>query len=267
MRASIHPFQALRPAPAAAPSVSSVPYNVRRRPTRRVELAAQCRAEFPSASNRFPAGRQSLLEQGLRQGTRKYTHAACQRAAGPWTTWPVCISIGCAWAREQTGVAGCFSLDKYNQQRRERARAHLPDATGGRLHAAHDQPPGPDRRCLPDISRRHSTCRSTQQAATSGAALCRLHRRGRHGHTVWRASPEQTRAVVAAFARIPSLYIADGLIEWRALRERGGVGTSGSNGANRCGTFIAVAFPDSQVQILPDHRTVKDLAGRRNRSS
>jgi uncharacterized protein (DUF1015 family) len=28
------------------------------------------------------------------------------------------------------------------------------------------------------------------------------------------------------------------------------------------GTFIAVAFPDNQVQILPYNRTVKDLAGR-----
>src|SRR6185295_19346852 len=31
--------------------------------------------------------------------------------------------------------------------------------------------------------------------------------------------------------------------------------------ATEAETFVAVAFPDSEVQILPYHRTVKDLAG------
>ena len=67
---------------------------------------------------------------------------------------------------------------------------------------------------------------------------------------------------MAAFARIPSLYIADGHHRVAsAARARTELGASGSNGATGAGTFIAVAFPDSQVQILPYNRTVKDLAG------
>ena len=64
-----------------------------------------------------------------------------------------------------------------------------------------------------------------------------------------------------AFAGVPALYIADG--HHRAasaararteLRDRGNVGDAD--------TFIAVAFPDNEVKILPYNRVVKDLAGR-----
>ena len=66
---------------------------------------------------------------------------------------------------------------------------------------------------------------------------------------------------MAAFAAIPALYIADGhhraasAARARAeLRQAGRVGEAD--------TFVAVAFPDNQVQILPYNRIVKDLAGR-----
>ena len=86
-------------------------------------------------------------------------------------------------------------------------------------------------------------------------------------HTIWRAGRDTTDALVAAFKAIPALYIADG--HHRAasaarareeLRGRPG-GTSDAAGAD---TFIAVAFPDNQVQILSYNRAVKDLNGMSN---
>jgi uncharacterized protein (DUF1015 family) len=83
-------------------------------------------------------------------------------------------------------------------------------------------------------------------------------------HTVWRAGLDGTRDLVSAFARIPALYIADGHHRAAsAARARAELldtigGTSDAAGAN---TFVAVAFPDDQVQILPYNRTVRDLAG------
>jgi uncharacterized protein (DUF1015 family) len=56
--------------------------------------------------------------------------------------------------------------------------------------------------------------------------------------------------LVEAFARIPELYIADG--HHRAA-------SAARSGSAR---FVAVAFPDTQVQILPYNRVVLDLAGR-----
>ena len=80
-------------------------------------------------------------------------------------------------------------------------------------------------------------------------------------HTIWQAGGEQTKALVDAFAGIPSLYIADGhhraASAARARAELAGTPA----GAGDAATFIAVAFPDNQMQILPYNRTVKDLAG------
>jgi uncharacterized protein (DUF1015 family) len=76
-------------------------------------------------------------------------------------------------------------------------------------------------------------------------------------HTIWKASPQEATAVVDAFAPIPALYIADGHHRAAsAARARAQLG--GADAA----TFIAVAFPDNQMHILPYNRIVKDLAGR-----
>jgi uncharacterized protein (DUF1015 family) len=83
-------------------------------------------------------------------------------------------------------------------------------------------------------------------------------------HTVWRAGLDQTRAAVDAFASIPALYIADGhhrAASAARTRAELAAAAGGKADAADAGTFVAVAFPDSQVQILPYHRTVKDLAG------
>src|SRR4029453_2877823 len=79
-------------------------------------------------------------------------------------------------------------------------------------------------------------------------------------HTIWRMRPREATQLVDAFARIPALYIADGHHRAAsAARARGELQSRG--GAGEGGTFIAVAFPDNQMHILPYNRTVKDLAG------
>jgi uncharacterized protein (DUF1015 family) len=97
-----------------------------------------------------------------------------------------------------------------------------------------------------------------QQTVTAGAPLYDFTAGDGVRHTIWRTAPDQTKGLVDAFARIPALYIADGHHRAAsAARARTELGAS--NGA--ASTFIAVAFPDTQVQILPYNRTVKDLAG------
>ena len=83
-------------------------------------------------------------------------------------------------------------------------------------------------------------------------------------HTIWRAqAAAETRGVVDAFARIPALYIADGHHRAAsAASARAALQTQVGGGAADAETFIAVAFPHNQMQILPYNRTVKDLAGR-----
>jgi uncharacterized protein (DUF1015 family) len=86
-------------------------------------------------------------------------------------------------------------------------------------------------------------------------------------HTLWQVTGPDRAALVSAFSRIPALYIADG--HHRAasaararteIREGRHAPQSLGDGADFT-TFLGVAFPHDQVQILPYNRVVKDLGG------
>jgi len=65
-------------------------------------------------------------------------------------------------------------------------------------------------------------------------------------------------AIVDAFGQIPVLYIADGHHR-AASAMRAKQALSGKS--SEASTFLAVAFPHNQTQILPYHRVVMDLNG------
>jgi uncharacterized protein (DUF1015 family) len=78
-------------------------------------------------------------------------------------------------------------------------------------------------------------------------------------HAIWRVETRDERDLVAAFDRIPVLYIADGHHR-AASAARARQQLRGAHGApGEWDTFLAVAFPDNQMQILPYNRVVKDL--------
>jgi uncharacterized protein (DUF1015 family) len=77
-------------------------------------------------------------------------------------------------------------------------------------------------------------------------------------HTAWvLQEPETIQRIQNEFVRIPFLYIADGhhrsAAAARVFESRKGAGHSGF--------FLSVIFPDSEVQILPYNRVLKDLNG------
>lgn len=74
-------------------------------------------------------------------------------------------------------------------------------------------------------------------------------------HNAWTIG--ETRAIEAAFAKIPLLYIADGhhrsAAAARVFQSRKGAGSSGY--------FLAVIFAHDEIQILPYNRALVDLNG------
>jgi len=87
-------------------------------------------------------------------------------------------------------------------------------------------------------------------------------------HTVWAVGGAERDALVDAFRPVRSLYIADGHHRAasaartrdqfsRDRTERPSLGDKAD-----FTTFLGVAFPHDQVQILPYNRVVKDLGGR-----
>ncbi len=166
-------------------------------------------------------------------------------------------------AHEQTGIAGCFSLDEYASdviKKHERTRRDKEDdrtrhivelrAQTGVVFLTYRASPGID---------------AIVREVAAGEPLYDFTASDGVHHTIWRTGRAQTAALTSGFAAVPALYIADGhhraASAARARAELEATPGLAGDGAD-ANTFIAVAFPDNQMQILPYNRTVKDLAGR-----
>lgn len=81
-------------------------------------------------------------------------------------------------------------------------------------------------------------------------------------HTVWRITePAVISALVAEFATLPTAYVADGHHR-TASAARVGLELRGKGAATADSDwFLCVLFPESQLQILPYNRAIKDLNG------
>jgi uncharacterized protein (DUF1015 family) len=260
--ASLHPFRALRPAPHAAPAVSSVPYDV----------VSTEEARQLAADNHLSFLRVTRAEIDLPHGTDPYSNEVYERARANFdalrshaplvledtpSLYLYRLRMG---PHEQTGIAGCFSVDEYEQneiKKHERTRRDKEDdrtrhmvelrAQTGVVFLTYAASGAVDAQA----SRVLHTAPLYDFAASDGVQ-----------HTVWRVGAEEARALVSAFAAIPALYIADGHHRAAsAARARAALQTRVGAAAD-AETFIAVAFPHDQVQILPYNRTVKDLGGR-----
>jgi len=82
-------------------------------------------------------------------------------------------------------------------------------------------------------------------------------------HTLWVvAAPERIRALTDHFEALERLYIADGHHRSAAAaRLAEARRQAGGRPEAPCNYFLAVIFPDNQMQILAYHRVVKDLHG------
>lgn len=257
----IHPFRALRPARDAAPAVSSVPYDVVS-----TDEARQLAADNPLSFLHVTRSEIDLPDGADPYAPDVYARAKANldalRAAAPLveedepSLYFYRLRMG---GHEQTGIAACFSVDEYEQdviKKHERTRPDKEDdrtrhiielrAQTGVVFLTYRAADAVDR-----LSR----------AVTSEAPLYDFRADDGVQHTIWRVGGREATALVDAFARVPALYIADGHHRAAsAARARQELRTRGDGGA--ADTFIAVAFPHDQMQILPYNRTVKDLAGR-----
>jgi uncharacterized protein (DUF1015 family) len=256
--ATVGPFRALRPAADRAASVAAVPYDV-------VEVEE---ARALAADNPLSFLHVSRAEIDLPAGADPYSAAVYETAAARFATLKrtapfVRDEAACLYVyrlragdHEQTGVAGCYSLDEYDAdviRKHERTR---PDKVDDRTrHAialgAQTGPVFLTYRAQPAVD-------DTAARQTEGAPLVDFEAPDGVRHTIWRAGGTAAAALVHAFALVPALYIADG--HHRAASAalvRKALGGSSAAAA----TFLAVAFPDSQVRILPYNRVVQDLGG------
>jgi uncharacterized protein (DUF1015 family) len=264
--ATLHPFRALRPQPALVSRIAAVPYDVLN--TEEARALAE--------GNPVSFLRVSRAELELSDGTDPYSADVYARAARNFETlkkealvldeepslYFYRLRMG---AHEQTGLAACYSLDEYDRdviKKHERTRRDKEDDRTRHMMALGAQT-GPvflTYRAAAEVDHVAAT-------VTSGDPLYDFTAPDGVRHTLWRVGGAVRDALVAAFGRIPALYIADGhhraasAARARAdIRDHALTRASLGDGADYT-TFLAVAFPHNQMQVLPYNRIVKDLAG------
>ena len=258
--AALSPFRALRPVPASASRVAAVPYDVVTTEEARA-LACDEPLSFLHVSR---------AEVDLPPGIDPYSDAVYARArenfARLTASAPLVLEDAPSLyvyrlrmgAHEQTGVAACFSIDEYEDdviKQHERTRRDKEDDRTRHIRELRAQT-GP-------VFLTYAASRSVDAvvaATTAAAPLFDFVAADGISHTLWRVESAAGEALVAAFARIPALYIADG--HHRAASAARVRDELRANGPGEWDRMLAVAFPDSQVQILAYNRVVKDLNGR-----
>jgi uncharacterized protein (DUF1015 family) len=241
------PFRALRPAPAVAFRVASVPYDVVNTSEARALATA-----IPLSFLRVTRSEVDFPPDTPPYDDRVYARAA-HNLAELRRTAPLVqdeqpalylyrLRMG---SHQQVGVAGLFSVDEYNRgliKKHEKTRKDKEDD-----RTRHIVETGAQTGVVFLTYRASRDIDAAVARALSGAPLYAFTATDGVTHELWRVMGPDADELVRGFAALPALYIADG--HHRAA-------SAARSGADH---FIAVAFPDNQVQILAYNRTVKDL--------
>jgi len=257
--ALIVPFRALRPTPAAAARVAAVPYDV---------VSVQ-EAHALADGNPLSFLHVSRAEIDLPAQTDPYSDAVYRKAVENFETLkrqaPLVVEDSPSLyvyrlkmgKHVQTGVAGTFSIDEYQRGVLKKHEHTRPDKEDDRTRHMIEL-----RAQTGPVFLTYRTSRTVDRIVNDvmrGSPLFDFAAPDGVQHSMWRADDAELRDLVAAFDAIPSLYIADG--HHRAASAARARQQLRATDGRHCesDTVLAVAFPDSQTQVLPYNRVVKDL--------
>ncbi len=261
--AIIHPFRALRPTPENVARIAAVPYDVVNTEEARALAAGQplsflhvSRAEIDLPSSTDPYS-DAVYEKARDNFTRLRREAPLVEEAHP-ALYFYRLIMG---SHAQTGLVACYSVAEYDRgliKKHERTRRDKEDDRTRHITTLRAQT-GPvfltyrASRTVDGIAGRVTACPPLFDFTAADGVR----------HTVWSITGTDLDEVVKAFGELACLYIADG--HHRAasaartrkyLEEHGG-----AQPGSEADWFLAVAFPDDQMNVLPYNRVVKDLAG------
>lgn len=257
--ATVRPFNALRPLPQSAASVSAVPYDVVN--TEEARLLA--------AGNPLSFLHVSRPEIDLPPGTDIYSdtvyNLALENFQGLRKAAPLVVEDRPAFylyrltmdGRSQTGLVACCSVDEYDRdivKKHEKTRKDKEDDRTRHILTIKAQT-GPvflAYRGSQDIS-------AILDPVKEAAPLFDFTSVDGIGHTIWLLPAELNHSVVEAFANVPEFYIADGHHRAKSASRAAEALAEGADAESRF--FQCVLFPDSELKILAYNRAVKDLNG------
>jgi uncharacterized protein (DUF1015 family) len=259
--ARLMPFRALRPVPDVASRVASVPYDVVS-----TEEARELAKDEPLSFLHVTRSEIDLPDSVLPYETAVYQRAADNLFALEDSA-PLILDyepslyfyrqeIG---GHSQTGLAGCFSVDEYERgliKKHEKTRKDKEDdrtrhiletrAQTGVVFLTYRATAAVDSVC-------NRVCERPPLFAFTAPDGVR--------HTMWTVPTAEVRVLQIAFDYVPALYIADGHHRAASAARARAVIRDLGEPTTEADQFLAVAFPDSAVRILPYNRVVKDLNG------
>jgi uncharacterized protein (DUF1015 family) len=260
--AVIRPFSALRPEANRAGDVASVPYDVVNTEEARAQAGSNA-LSFLHVSRPeidLPDGTDILSDVVYRQALTNFEKLIKECPLVTEETPSLYLYRLIMGDQEQIGVVACCSLDEYDEnliRKHERTRRDKEDDRTRHMLVLRAQT-GPvflTYRASRDID-------TMVMETTLLNALFDFTAADGIQHTVWRV-PDAVR-FMHAFREIPTLYIADGhhraasAARARAeLKEQ----SFGHTGDEEYNCFLAVMFPDDQIQIMAYNRAVRDLNG------
>jgi uncharacterized protein (DUF1015 family) len=259
--ASIAPFRALRPVPAAAAAVAAVPYDV----------VTTDEARQLAAGNPLSFLHVSRPELGLAADTNPYADLVYQTAKQNYESlieraplvyedapslYLYRLQMG---AHVQTGLGACYSVDEYDSDvilKHEKTRKDKEDDRTRHIVDLRAQT-GPVFLTYPAVA----AIDAVSARVSIGEPLFDLTAPDGVRHTIWRIGTADGTELRNLFAKVPKLYIADGHHRAASASRARRALTNGTPGEHDW--FLAVAFPHDQMQVLPYNRVVKDLNGMR----
>ena len=259
----IRPFAGLRPNPKFAADVAAPPYDV----------LSTDEARARAAGKPWSFLHISKAEIDLPPGTDPYSPQVYDKAAANLDRMLKDVVLlrddrPCLYVWRmvmegltQTGLAVAASVAEYDRNRIRRHELTRPDKEDDRVRQveALNAQTGPVLLVYPAAPEVDAILAQV----SAGDPDCDLVADTGVRHSLWRVGDGDLLAqLVAAFDAMPALYIADGhhrsaaASRVAARRRQGGAPGNASHEY-----FLAVAFPQHQMHILPYNRVVKDLNG------
>ena len=259
---TVFPFRALRPTPESAATVAAVPYDVVTTEEARqladgnpLSFLHVSRPELGLSPETNPYA--DIVYETAQRNFRRLIDAAPLVHEDQPSVYLYRQQMG---SHVQTGVAACYSVDEYDRdviRKHEKTRKDKEDDRTRHIVDLRAQT-GPvflTYRAVPAIN-------AVADDASAGAPLFDFTADDGVRHTIWRVPAPLADSLIGLFAKVPLLYIADGHHR-AASASRARQRLSQAGAPSEADTFLAVAFPHDQMQVLPYNRTVKDLGGKR----
>ncbi|MCC5794503.1 MAG: DUF1015 domain-containing protein [Chromatiales bacterium] len=263
MPSLIRPFRALRPAPGRAADVIAPPYDVVNAAEARERASgrpwsflhiSRPEIDLPEGTDPYSA---EVYAQGAAMLGRMTGEGILARDEQPcYYVWR--MQMG---SHVQTGLACIASCAAYENNRVRRHEFTRPDKEDDRVRqiTALEAQTGPvllAHRSNPELS-------TLLEGVTGGEPDCDAVADDDVRHTIWVVGDQKQVARISELVEaMPALYIADGhhrsAAAARVARERQG---QPDGGGDDCQYFLAVSFPQEQMQILDYNRVLRDLNG------